>query len=84
MSSLRDFDLARSARISPNAKVRDGRQPPMTSDLSLSESARSRSLHPAGYAAGITELMRWESSPLTQRQTQASSFRHPDGPTLDG
>jgi hypothetical protein len=28
----------------PNAKVSDGRQPPMTSDLSLSESAGARSL----------------------------------------
>ena len=29
----------------PNAKVSDGSQPPMTFDLSLSESAGSRSLH---------------------------------------
>lgn len=30
---------------SPNAKVSDGNQPPLTFDLSLSESAGSRSLH---------------------------------------
>jgi len=31
--------------VSPNAKVSDGSQPPMTLDLSLSETAGSRSLH---------------------------------------
>jgi hypothetical protein len=31
--------------MSPNAKVSDGSHPPMTFDLSLSESAGSRSLH---------------------------------------
>jgi len=31
--------------LPPNAKVSDGSQPPMTFDLSLSESADSRSLH---------------------------------------
>ena len=31
--------------LSPNVKVSDGSQPPLTCDLSLSESAGSRSLH---------------------------------------
>jgi hypothetical protein len=31
--------------VPPNVKVSDGSQPPMTFDLSLSESAGSRSLH---------------------------------------
>ncbi len=36
--------IMRAQRL-PNGKVSDGSQPPMTFDLSLSESAGSRSLH---------------------------------------
>jgi len=47
----------------PNAKVSDGRQPPLTFDLSLSESAGSRPLYSdrdagasSGYASGLSEM----------------------------
>jgi hypothetical protein len=40
-----DMSLRTGFIFMPNAKVSDGSQPPMTFDLSLSESAGSRSLH---------------------------------------
>jgi hypothetical protein len=41
----RGVNLAHSVQMQANVKVSDGRQPPTTFDLSLSESAASRSLH---------------------------------------
>ena len=43
--NVRVMMLADRLKHPPNAKVSDGSQPPMTFDLSLSESAGSRSLH---------------------------------------
>ena len=48
------FDIFHGARMMPNVKVSDRSQPPLTLDLSASESAGSDSLHRLGHSSQET------------------------------